>query len=127
MTVGVLDTTVLVHLLRHNPDALKWFNSQTNQLSVTPISWLEIMFGAGNKARQQQGLNLLNLFDMEFLIESDMRWAMQQMQNYRLSHGIGIMDCLIASVCYRLQVPLYTHNLKHMNILLGNSLTVMPY
>jgi predicted nucleic acid-binding protein len=127
MTDGIVDTTVLVHLLRHKTDALTWFNSQTNQLSVTPISWLEIMFGAGSKARQQQGLNLLNRFDMEFLIESDMRWAMQQMQNYRLSHGIGIMDCLIASVCFRLQVPLYTHNLKHMGVLLGSKLATVPY
>ena len=123
MTDAVVDTTVLVHLLRHQANAFNWLNSQTDQLSVTPMSWLEIMFGSGSKARQQQGLNLLNRFSMEFLVESDMRWAMQQMQTYRLSHCIGIMDCLIASVSYRLQVPLYTHNLKHM----GSKLAVVPY
>jgi predicted nucleic acid-binding protein len=36
-------------------------------------------------------------------------------------------DCLIASVAQRLQVPLYTHNLKDMHVLLSTSLVVKPY
>ena len=36
---------------------------------------------------------------------------MQQLEHYRLSDGVGIHDCLIASVCHRLQVPIYSHNL----------------
>lgn len=35
-------------------------------------------------------------------------------------------DCLIASVAYRLKVPLYTHNLKDMTPIIGN-LAVKPY
>ncbi len=45
----------------------------------------------------------------------------------RLSHGAAMNDCLIASVCHRLQVPLYTHNLKDMRILIGAELAVKPY
>ena len=52
---------------------------------------------------------------------------MQQMERYRLSHGVGINDSLIAAVSYRLQVPLYTHNLKHMRVLLGDTLPQKPY
>jgi hypothetical protein len=53
--------------------------------------------------------------------------TMQQLLIYRLSHDIAIMDCLVASVCYRLQVPLYSHNLRDMTALLGSSLVVKPY
>ena len=52
---------------------------------------------------------------------------MQQMEQLRLSYGVGINDCLIASVAQRLQVPLYTHNLKHMRVLLGDTLPQKPY
>lgn len=127
MTVGVVDTTVLIHLLRHNSTAFSWFRSQTTRLSVTPFSWMEVMAGAGSKSAQQQGLNLFQQFDMLFPTETDIRRAMEQLQTYRLSHGIGLMDCFIASACYRLQVPLYTDNLKHMMLLLPQNLVVKPY
>lgn len=70
---------------------------------------------------------MLDQFDMAYLTPADMDWAMQQLLTYRLSHGIAIMDCLIASVSYRLQIPLYTHNVRDMTILLGSSLAVKPY
>lgn len=44
---------------------------------------------------------------------------MQQMENFRLTHGVTSQDCLIAAVAYRLQLPLYTHNLKDMVPLIG--------
>jgi len=64
---------------------------------------------------------------MEYLTAADMDWAMQQLERYHLSHGATMNDCMIASVCYRLQVPLYTHNLKDMTVLRGSSLVVKPY
>jgi hypothetical protein len=36
-------------------------------------------------------------------------------------------DCLIASVVHRLQVPVYTHNLKDMRVLLNEALVIKPY
>jgi len=51
---------------------------------------------------------------------------MQQVERFQFSHHIGKDDCLIAAVAYRLQLPLYTHNLKDMTPLLGN-LAVKPY
>lgn len=39
---------------------------------------------------------------------------------------LGMDDCLIASVAHRLQVPLYTHNLKDMTPLIGE-LALKPY
>jgi predicted nucleic acid-binding protein len=127
MTVGVIDSTVVIHYFRKHPGARVWVDSLTTRLSVTPITWLEVMHGAPSKAGQAVCKSILTQFDMEYLTPSDMDWAIQQVERYKLSHGVGINDCLIASVCYRLQVPLYTDNLKDMNLLLGNSLVVKPY
>jgi tRNA(fMet)-specific endonuclease VapC len=127
MTGSIVDSTVAIHILRSNPLARSWFAAQSVRLSVTPITWLEVMYGAPSKREQTRTRALLDQFDIVYLRQADMDWAMQQLLTYRLSHGIAIMDCLIASVCHRLQVPLYTHNVRDMTILLDSSLVVKPY
>ncbi len=127
MTVGLVDTTVIIHLFRKQPAAHAWLKSQTEPLSLASTTWLEVMYGAPGKAGQQTCEIIMSQFELLFLTHTDQDWAMQRMKTYRLSHGVGILDCLIASVAYRLQVPLYTHNLKHMRLLLGDVLAVQPY
>ncbi len=51
---------------------------------------------------------------------------MEQLFIYKLSQNVGQSDCLVASVSHRLQVPLYTHNLRHFELLLG-PLAQKPY
>lgn len=85
------------------------------------------MFGAPSEAGQAQCKAIMRLFEMVYLTHADMDWSMRQMEQYRLSRGVGINDCLIASVSYRLQVPLYTHNLKDMHVLLGTAAVIQPY
>ena len=102
-------------------------NAQPVRLLMTPITWLEVMHGAPGKAGQATCKAILSQFDMEYPTPADMDWAMQQLERYRLSHGVGIHDCLIASVAHRLQVPVYTHNLKDMRVLLGETFVVKPY
>jgi predicted nucleic acid-binding protein len=127
MTLGVVDSTVVIHVFRKNPAARAWLNAQPVRLLVTPITWLEVMQGAPGKAGQATCKAILSPFDMEYLTPADMDWAMQQMERYLLSHGVGMNDCLIASVVNRLQVPVYTHNLKDMRVLLDALLVMKPY
>ncbi len=126
MTVGIVDTTVIVHYFRKNPNAQAWVNTQPAQLSLVSITWLEVMHGAGSKAKEAACKSILGRFEQLYLSQADQEWAMGQMERYRLSHGVSINDCLIASVAYRLQVPLYTHNIKDMTPLIGK-LAVKPY
>ncbi|NJL58085.1 type II toxin-antitoxin system VapC family toxin [bacterium] len=51
---------------------------------------------------------------------------MTQIESFQFSHHVGMNDCLIASVAYRLGLPLYTYNLKDMTTLIG-SLAIQPY
>ncbi len=126
MTVAIVDTTVIIHLYRRYAPALTWYTSISQLLSMTPISWLEVMYGAGSKTKQVACKMLLSQFILIYLTHNDQIWAMQQMENYRLSHGVAKDDCLIAAIAHRLQVPLYTHNVKDMKPMIGN-LAVKPY
>jgi predicted nucleic acid-binding protein len=70
-TVAVVDTTVLIHLLRGDPIAAQWLSAQP-RLSITPLSWLEVIQGAPGKRGQTRSLNLFSQFDMIYLAR---RWS----------------------------------------------------
>lgn len=127
MTVAILDTTVIIHLFRKDQSALRWLAATQDVLSVTPMTWMEIMVGVANKQAQTDSLRLLGGFEMVYLIPEDMNWAMAQMLSFHFSHGVGVMDCFIASVCQRLNVPIFTHNQKDYLKILPSTLVVKPY
>lgn len=127
MIDGFLDTAVLVNMLRQHEPALRWAEANTSlNFAITPLVWMELVFGATNKAHLQHVTHFMSLFDMVMLAEDDLVWAMMQLERFRLSHNVGILDCLIAAPAARLGLPLYTHNLKHFTPLLGE-LARKPY
>lgn len=126
MSIGIVDTTVIVHYFRNYSLARAWLDQHTLPLSVVSVTWLEVMEGATNKGNQLQSKAVLEKFELLHLTVNDQIWAMQQLEKFQFSHHIGKEDCLIAAVAHRLQIPLYTHNLKDMMPLIG-SLAHKPY
>lgn len=124
---GVLDTSILIDYLRGFAPAQDWLDQQRDQIMViTPIVWMEVVQGASNKKKQSMALNFLRNFPLEHTQKVDDEWAMEQVAALSLSSGVRFPDALIASVAKRLEVPLYTQNLKHYVALPG--LTVKaPY
>jgi predicted nucleic acid-binding protein len=125
MVVGLLDSAVLIDVLRGYAPAETWLKAQ-GQLGTTRIVWLEIIEGAPNKIKQRQALQLLRRFTVINLTPQDTQWAVRQLIKFNLNHNVDAFDCLIASVHPRLNIPLYTRNMKHFTPLIG-SLAVRPY
>ena len=122
MSAGIVDTTVILHYFRKNTEARAWVDSQSRQLSVTSTTWLEVMEGVSSKNAQAYCKSILDKFEMLYLTTADQ----QRLEQFQFSHHIGMDDCMIASVAYRLGLPLYTHNLKDMTPLIGK-LATKPY
>lgn len=125
MVTGLLDTAIVVDLLRAYPPAVSWLAGQS-RLGIAPIVWLEIIEGVANAQAQAQAVALLQHFEKTEILPSDFDWAIEQALRFRLSHNVGMMDALIASTAYRLRVPLFTRNLKHFQPMLG-PLVQKPY
>jgi predicted nucleic acid-binding protein len=124
---GLIDTSVIIDIYRGFAPALAWRNAnQHKTFIITPIVWLEAVEGASNKVNQQQVIRLLSVFQMEYLTEDDQKWAMSQLVKFKLSHNIGMMDCLIAAPAHRLNLPLYTRNVKHFTPMIPTLVNV-PY
>jgi predicted nucleic acid-binding protein len=125
MVTGLLDTAIVVDLLRSHAPAQEWLARQEN-LGVSPIVWLEIIEDSKNLRAQGQAIRLLRHFERIELAPADAEWGIRQALRFRLSHNVDALDCLIASSSYRLNVPLYTHNLKHFVPMVGD-LAQRPY
>jgi hypothetical protein len=89
---AIVETTVIVDLLRNYALAEAWLRIQTlPSPSITPIIWMEVIGGGPTKIKRIQAAQLMQRFDMIDLLPADLNWAMQQQMAYELSHGVGMM------------------------------------
>jgi predicted nucleic acid-binding protein len=122
---GLLDTAIVIDLLRGYPPAISWLEGQS-QLSLSPVVWLEVLDGAANRTDQARAVRLLGHFERIEVLPADFDWAIRQALALRLSHQVDMMDCLIAASAHRLDLPVFTRNLKHFQPLIG-PLAKSPY
>jgi predicted nucleic acid-binding protein len=111
---GILDSNVVIDLLREVSETVDWYEHLgKQQFAIVPIVWMEVVQGAWNKLEQQRTVRFLSRFQIEHPTEADNVWAMEQFASFNLSHHIQYQDVMIASVAARLNVPLYTFNDRH--------------
>lgn len=108
-----IDTAVLIDLLQNYKPAIKWQESRGAMVfGITPTIWMDVMSNAPNMPAQQVAGDFLKQFVMVYPTEEDINWAMRQLIAHCVDHGSSTRDCMIASVCHRLQLPLFTRNLR---------------
>lgn len=121
MTVdAILDTSVMIDLLNSFSPALEWYAAQYKAvIAVTSITWFEVIEGTRNKSEQMHAIRFMRQFKVEHPLPNDLQWAVLQFGRFHLSHQVDWEDLLIASVALRLNIPLYTTNLRHFRPLRG--------
>ena len=125
MAIGLLDTSIIVDVLRGYLPAIEWFSKQ-ERIGISPVVVFELIEGTQNKLALNRALKQIEDIEVVEVTASDLMWVRQQLIQYHLSHNVDTFDCLIAASAHRLQMPLYTRNLKHFSQLLGN-LAIRPY
>jgi predicted nucleic acid-binding protein len=127
MVDALLDTSILIDLLRNYSTATQWKNTNSHlTFGLSSVVRMEVLRGSPNRRRVQQALRFLNQFTLIPILQVDLDWAEQQFAIYYFSHNVGVLDCIIAAPCHRLNLPLYTRNLKHFTPILG-TLVQSPY
>ena len=126
MSDYILDTDVMVDILREVPVALLWFGSLPDNPSVSCFTALELLSGS----RDMREYNLVDKMLVDFSVlypaMSDMEAAVFQLSPLSLSKGIGDMDLLIAATAIGHNMTLVSKNLKHFKHVPGLSV-VRPY
>ena len=124
--MDLLDTDVLIDVQRGHPPALAWFASLTDLPAVPGFVVMELVQDARNPGEVRQALKLVAPFRIVWPTEADCSRALFDFTAYHLSHGLGLLDALIAACAVGLSARLCTFNVKHYQVVpeLG---TAQPY
>jgi len=123
----LLDTDVMVDLLRQYPPAVAWLDSLGEEEIVLPgFVVMELIQGCRTRAEQEKVERELGAYSVAWPSPGTCDEALSVFARYRLSHGLGILDALIGQMAVALNLPLYTFNQKHYAAM-PNLRTVQPY
>ena len=122
----LLDTDVLIDDQRGHPSALSWFAGLTEVPSIPGIVVMELIQGAKNARQVRVVQKLTAPFPVVWPSFGDCHRAMTDFSSLHLSHGLGLLDSLIAACAIGLSAELCTFNDKHYRSVPGLK-TIQPY
>jgi hypothetical protein len=124
----LLDSDVLIDLLREYSPAVEWFDAlrEDEELMVPGYVVMELIQGCRNKAEQERVWSELATYGVVWPSPANCDEALEVFAAYRLSHDAGLLDVLIGQTAVALGVPLHTFNQKHYSFIPGVQ-TVQPY
>jgi len=123
----LVETSVLVDLLRGYPPARDWMDSLApGEAAISVITAAELVAGCRNRREQRIVERELTSYQMIWDSDATSQLAWTWYRHFHLSHGMGFLDCLIGAAAYQHGLVLGTLNDRHFEPLPG--LTVKhPY
>ncbi len=117
---AILDTDVLVDVLRGLPAARQWLESiDCDKLGVPIVVAMELVTGCRNAAELQRCLKLVNSFRLLLIDQTESEAAFEYLRSYWLSDSLGISDALVAASAAKRSVRLYSFNVRHFRAVPG--------
>ncbi|PKO23391.1 MAG: VapC toxin family PIN domain ribonuclease [Chloroflexi bacterium HGW-Chloroflexi-1] len=110
----LVDTDVLVDVLRKHPPALTWLAALGSEtLGMSGLVAMELLQGCRNRAEQRQVEKLWRPYHLYWPSQADCLRAYDDFAGHHLSHDPGIPDAVIAETAVGLGVKLATFNEGH--------------
>jgi len=109
----VLDSTVLIDVLRDHPGAIAFLRSAEARFSASEVTRVEILRGlrAPERAPTER---LFQLIDWRPVDQPIAQLAGELGRRFRKSHaGVGVADLIVAATAEHLGLPVATANTKH--------------
>lgn len=118
---GLIDTDILIDAERGLVDAIGFLVAQQaqGQIQISAISAMELLVGSRN---QQELANVLNSIAQMLVHEISPNVSVQArawIGQFALGHGLQVADALIAATAQSCNLPLYTKNVRHFQVLPG--------
>jgi hypothetical protein len=123
----LVDTDVMVDIMRWYPPAVTWLDSLgTEVIGIPGLVAMELLQGCRSREEQHRLEGFLRPYQRYWPSQSDCAQAFDDFAAYYLSHGLGILDALIAETALGLGVKLASFNTKHYGVLTTLQ-TAQPY
>lgn len=111
--MNLVDSDVLIDVWRGHPPAKAWLAACTAIPSVPGFVVMELVQDVKNGQELRQALRLAEYFPTVWPSEADLTAALANSTRFRLSHGLGLIDSLIAATAVGRGATLLTFNTKH--------------
>lgn len=108
----VLDTNVLIEILKSNQQTIKQVENIEQKLCVSVISAMELIYGARDKLELKKLQRFLELFSVLHIDQSVSKLSLELVVQYSKSHTLDMPDSLIAATCIQHTSKLLTYNVK---------------
>jgi predicted nucleic acid-binding protein len=122
----MLDTDILIDLLRGYPPASAWFASLSDPSLISGFVVFELVAGCEHTIAIRRLQRWLRPFRIYWPTAADSDRALDTFSRLSLSHNLGILDALIGECAVGLGVPLCTFNMRHFRAVAGLT-TEQPY
>jgi len=124
----LLDSDVMIDLLRGYPPALEWLNSldEDEELFLPGYVVMELIQGCRNKKEQKILQKDLAPYSVLWPLPEDCQVALEIFSQYRLSHNAGLLDVMIGQTAVSHSLKLFTFNDKHYKFI-EELQTIQPY
>lgn len=123
----LLDTDVMIDILRGYQPAIEWLTSAADQETGVPgLVVMEVLQGCQNAREQKRVEKFLSGYPLYWGEPQDCDRALKTFSTHYLSHNIGLLDALIAETVIGFGAELATFNVKHYGVL-KELKTIQPY
>lgn len=123
----LLDTDILVDLLRKFPQALAWLESLGDEELVMPgYVAMELIQGCRSRAELDSVEEQIRRMMIAWPTSEVCDRALAVYVQARFSHGVGLLDALVGQLAVSLDAPLHTFNQKHYSGI-PSLKTIQPY
>ena len=115
----VLDTNILIEILKGNEPITSKLEAVKADFCISSITVMELYYGALNKAELFQLKRFMSLFEVIELNTNISSVATELIFEYAKSHNLAIPDSLIAATAINYNLKLYTLNIKDFRFIDG--------
>ncbi len=122
----LLDTDILVDILRGHQPAIEWLKKTTEVISIHGFVAMELVQGCRNRKEQDSITREIEKYTLIWPDEVILKNAYEIYKGYYLSNSVGIIDAIIGQTAVDRDMPLCTFNEKHYKII-ENIELVKPY
>jgi predicted nucleic acid-binding protein len=124
MSGVLLDTNILIDYLRGLPAAASYLENSSDTLSISALSLAELRAGARNDEEKEGIRTFVLSFDVLPVDAVICETGGDFRARYGPSHGVDLIDGIIAATSQVRQLPLVTLNKKHFPMLDN---VIVPY
>jgi tRNA(fMet)-specific endonuclease VapC len=115
----VLDTNILIEILKNNTQTLRAVEGLNGELCISAITVMELYFGARDKIELSKLKKFIKLFEVIEINTDISCQATLLIEKYAKSHHLDIPDALIASSALVNKLPIMTYNRKDFKYIDG--------